>query len=60
MDTAKGKVCPLTGLLCSESACAWWCGFGQDCAVPVLAGILADSEINRICWEAEKHETDPV
>lgn len=59
-DSAKGKTCPITGNLCQGKSCAWWCRFAEDCAVPLIAGILADSEINRICWEAMKHETDPV
>jgi hypothetical protein len=38
------KVCPLTKLLCIESACAWW-DAGQDimdpaCALRTLVGAL--------------------
>jgi hypothetical protein len=46
----------MTGKTCAEDKCAWWCEFGQDCAVPLTAGILADSEINRICWDTVKKE----
>lgn len=56
MESAKGKICPMTGKTCAEDKCAWWCEFGQDCAVPLTAGILADSEINRICWGSVKKE----
>lgn len=50
MGTSKGKICPiLSGPStdwedCRESKCAWWCGFAQDCAVPLLAGMFADSK----------------
>lgn len=56
MESAKGKICPMIGKTCAEDKCAWWCDFGQDCAVPLTAGILADSEINRICWDTVKKE----
>lgn len=44
-ETVKDKICPLTHALCKEAHCAWWCGFAQDCAVPLLAGMFADSDV---------------
>lgn len=29
---------------CTEAECAWWCGFAKDCAVPLLAGMFAESD----------------
>lgn len=43
METARSKRCPLTGSMCRTKFCAWWCGFADDCAVPLLAGMFADS-----------------
>ena len=54
MESAKGKLCPMTGATCTETACAWWCSFAQDCAVPLIAGILADSDLCKTVWEAQK------
>ena len=63
------KPCPiLVGAVNIKSAycigkdCSWWCEFAQDCAVPLIAGILADSSIcmtgwNRRAGEEGKHET---
>lgn len=51
MESAKGKLCPMTGATCTETACAWWCGWAKDCAVPLLAGMFADSEICRNVFE---------
>ena len=50
MAGAKGKTCPIrvTNLPHSErsgESCAWWCEFAQECAVPLVAGVLADSTI---------------
>ena len=58
MESAKGKMCPLIGKICTEKKCAWWCGFAQECSVPLTAGILADSEINRIRWDSMKKEVE--
>lgn len=49
METSRGKICPLMNMnafspQCIESQCAWWCGFAQDCSVPLLAGMFADSK----------------
>lgn len=54
MEGSKGKFCPVISTdgyyVCKESDCAWWCGFAQDCAAPLIAGILADSSINQVKW----------
>lgn len=41
------KVCPVRGRECIGERCAWWCEFADDCSVPLLAGMFADSEICR-------------
>lgn len=51
METAKDKVCPMSGRPCKEEACAWWCKFAKDCAVPLLAGMFADSDVCNNRWE---------
>lgn len=48
MESARGKVCPfkthnVVNIFCDEASCAWWCSFAKDCAVPLLAGMFADS-----------------
>lgn len=53
METAKGKTCPVMGGKCRGDECAWWCSWGQDCAVPLLTGMFADSEICRTCFAQE-------
>lgn len=45
METAKDTICPLSGKPCKAEACAWWCKFAKDCAVPLLAGMFADSDV---------------
>lgn len=32
---------------CIGEQCGWWCKFANDCSVPLLAGMFADSEICR-------------
>lgn len=58
MESAKNKMCPMTGKTCAKSNCAWWCSFAKDCSVPLTAGILADSEINRISWNNKEENKD--
>lgn len=53
MESAKGKICPMMNDFCMEKKCAWWCSWAQDCAVPLTAGILADSDICRTKWNVE-------
>lgn len=60
------KVCPIMCAGANQSVCycigrdcAWWCEFAEDCSVPLIAGILADSSIcqngwnNPELWEGE-------
>lgn len=49
----KGKICPLTREECAGDLCAWWCAFGDDCALPLLACIMADSTVCQNIWEKE-------
>lgn len=48
-----GKICPLTREECAGDLCAWWCAFGDDCALPLLACIMADSTVCQNIWEKE-------
>ena len=50
-----GKYCPIMVAganthvsLCIGKDCAWWLPYANDCALPVVAGILADSTITRL------------
>ena len=45
MENSIDKFCPLRGCKCNPDDCAWWCDFAKDCAVPLMAGMFADSEI---------------
>lgn len=51
MENSEGKICPLisiaytaTTVKCKAEQCAWWRTNAQDCAVPLLAGMFADSD----------------
>lgn len=56
-DCAIGKRCPIFGCECIDEECAWWCRFAKDCAVPLLAGMLADSSIYPDgTWHGETEE----
>lgn len=46
MDDSTEKICPIRNIKC-DSKCAWWCDFGRECAVTLLAGMFADSDICR-------------
>lgn len=56
MESSKEKNCPILSApssdweKCVGEKCAFWCSFAQDCAVPLVAGILADSSINQVKW----------
>lgn len=54
MESTKDKFCPITRQKCKAEKCGWWCGWAKDCAVPLLAGMFADSEICRNVWEGQK------
>lgn len=44
---------------CIGKDCMWWLPFAKDCAVPAIAGILADSTICQNIWdEPEKDGGD--
>lgn len=51
MEGNSEKICPVISTddyyLCKGEKCAWWCSFANDCAVPLLAGMFADSDICR-------------
>lgn len=57
------KVCPImcaganqAVCYCIGKDCAWWCDFANDCSVPLLAGMFADSEICRNDFDTERME----
>lgn len=58
------KLCPLMAmereyssrLPCIGAKCAWWCEFAGCCAVPLTAGILADSSICMNQWDTREME----
>lgn len=62
MKKETKKVCPIRysgqglGCMCLGEDCAWWQGFAKECAVSLMAGILADSTICRNVWEVEDSE----
>lgn len=55
MNDADKKVCPLrlnsrdytARLKCIGKECSWWCNFADDCSIPLLAGMFADSSVCR-------------
>lgn len=54
-----GKYCPIMVAgantyvsQCIGKDCAWWLPYANDCALPVVAGILADSTICQNVFEA--------
>jgi hypothetical protein len=52
----RDKLCPLLSTSgrtykCFGKECGWWCEFAEDCAVPLVAGILADSSICQNAWD---------
>ncbi len=53
------KLCPFRiGSLppadrCVGGKCGWWCEFGGECAVPLLAGMMADSDICKTAFGRE-------
>lgn len=59
-ESSKYKICPLnarSGKICIESKCMWWCEFAQDCAVPLLAAMFADSDTCRSVFSNSKEES---
>lgn len=56
------KICPIRyagqglGCGCLGEDCAWWQDFAKECAVSVMAGILADSTICQNVWEGENDD----
>lgn len=54
MESTKDKLCPIRCTVCVQEKCGWWCGWAKDCAVPLLAGIMADSSVCQTKWEVYK------
>ena len=55
-----GKYCPIMVAggnthvsQCIGKDCVWWLPYANDCALPVVAGILADSKICQNVFEME-------
>ena len=38
-------------LECIEADCRWWATYAQDCSIPLIADILADSTINQLVFK---------
>lgn len=63
-NTEPKKICPIRiagqgfSYDCLGEDCAWWQDYANDCAVSVVAGILADSTICQNVWEEEKHDAE--
>lgn len=58
------QVCPIrrplqgdTFAYCIRKECAFYAAYAKSCSVPVIANILADSEICRNIWE-QKEEVE--
>ena len=59
------KICPIcfagandSVCYCIHEECAWWAEFANECSVPLIAGILADSTIcQNVFTEPPKEET---
>ena len=43
-----------TSAYCIYEDCAWWRNYADDCAIPLLADMFADSEICRSVFENQK------
>ena len=57
--STNDKMCPLTRQTCSGGKGAFWCNWGGDCSVPLLAAMFADSEICRTYFpECEVKDCD--
>lgn len=58
------KPCPMLfasntpSAYCIGKDCAWWCEFADCCAVPLVAGILADSSICQTPWQIRVGEEE--
>lgn len=62
---AELKPCPIMvasanmqSTLCIQHHCAWWCAYANDCSIPLLAGMFADSEICRTVFEKQEGGAD--
>lgn len=53
-ESKKDKFFQVAGQKCIEGKRGWWFGWDTDCAVPLLAGMFADSEICWNVWEEQK------
>ena len=45
---------------CIGKDCTWWLPYANDCALPVVAGILADSTICQNAFETEEPDNETV
>ena len=59
------KICPIKvassnrgmpqGSFCIGDKCMWFCEWAGECAIPLIAGILADSTINQEIFMPQKN-----
>lgn len=62
MEEEFRKICPfridntppISNDRCIRSSCAWWCEFAQECAVPLLAGMIADGDLCRTAFDGSR------
>lgn len=59
------KICPICVAgennfvnYCIRQDCAWWADYADDCSIPVIAGILADSNICQNVWKKPPKEDE--
>lgn len=41
---------------CIGKRCAFWCDFARECAVPLLAGMFADSDICNTGFDRKENQ----
>lgn len=55
----KEKLCPFTfsnpygNSECEGRRCEFWCEFANECAIPLLAGMFADSTVCQTMFKEE-------
>ena len=53
MNNEELKICPLLAaasnlkrsFFCQKSGCAWWREYANDCAIPLMVDMFADSDM---------------
>lgn len=58
------KLCPLLATtsnshmpcFCQESNCVWWREYVNDCAIPLMADMFADSDMCKTVFKVQHNE----